>query len=183
MLLRSPHALFCVLSIVAIGFLAGCGPTSQEPAGGGTTPVAEAEDDYDPHDAPITEEQKVELRGKAAEFSNAIAMIKQLGNEVEQETAAGIPENPFKAHQALDKADLVLQWLPEIARDSGVAKEHWEAVNTSANVLRTLFEQVHQNIDNKQDPDFAAVAGEIDQKVAALENISAAPPSDAGAEQ
>jgi hypothetical protein len=110
-------------------------------------------------------------------------MVKQLGNEVEQETAAGIPENPFVAHQALDKADLVLQWLPEIARNSGVAKEHWEAVNTSANDLRTLFEQVHQNIDSKQDPDFAAVAGEMDQKVVGLEKIAAAPPTDAGAKQ
>ena len=37
-----------------------------------------------------------------------------------------------------------------------------------ANDLRTLFEKVHQNIDNKQEPDFASVAGEIDQKIARL---------------
>jgi len=96
--LRFPHALFCVLSIVAIGFLAGCGPTSQEPVSGGTPPATEAEDDYNPHDVPITEEQKAELRAQTAQFPDAVAMIKQLRNEVEQETAAGIPENPYKAH-------------------------------------------------------------------------------------
>ena len=149
-------------------------------AGGGATATAEAEDDYNPHDVPITEEQKAELRDQTAQFADAVATIKQFRDEIEQETAAGIPENPYKAHQALDKADLVLQWLPEIARNSGVAKEHWETVNTSANDLRTLFEQVHQNIDNKQDPNFAAVADEIDQKVAGLEEIAAAQPSDAG---
>ena len=180
MLLRFPHALFCVLSIIAIGFLAGCGPTSQEPVSQGTPPVAEAEDDYDPHDVPITEEQKAELREQTAQFPNAVAMIKQLGNEVGQETAAGIPENPFKAHQALDKADLVLQWLPEIARDSGIGKEQWETINTSANDLRTLFEQVHQNIDNQQYPNFAAVADQIDQKIAGLEQIAAGQSAGAG---
>ena len=77
----------------------------------------------------------------------------------------------------------VLEWLPKIARNSGVPKEHWETVNTSANELRTLFEQVHQNIDNKQDPNFAAVAGDIDQKVAGLEEIATAEPAATGTEE
>ena len=58
----------------------------------------------------------------------------------------------------MDQADLVLQWLPQIARDSGVPKEHWEEINTTANDLRTLFEKVHQNIDDQKHPDFASVA-------------------------
>jgi hypothetical protein len=153
--------------------LSGCGKTDQQ-ATGGSSAVAEGEDDYNPHDVPITEEQQAELREQTAQFADAVAKLKQFRNEVEQETAAGIPENPFKAHQALDQADLVLQWLPEIARNSGVAKEHWEAVNISANELRTLFEKVHQSIDNKQDPNFAAVAEAIDQEVADLEAIPGA---------
>ena len=117
-------------------FLVGCNQTTQEPADGGEAAAAQGDDDYNPHDVPITEEQKAELREQTAKFADAVATIKQFRNEVEQETAAGIPENPYKAHQALDKADLVLQWLPEIARNSGVPKEHWEAVNTSANDLQ-----------------------------------------------
>ena len=69
----------------------------------------------------------------------------------------------------------MLQWLPQVARDSGVAKEHWEEVNTAANELRTSFEKVHQNIDNKQDPNFGSVAQEIDQKIARLQEIAQAP--------
>jgi hypothetical protein len=183
MLTRFPFALILALSITTFGVLAGCNQPAEEPAGdGGAAPAAEGEDDYNPHDVPITEEQKAELREQTAQFADAVATVKELRNTIEQETAAGIPENPYAAHQALDKADLVLQWLPEIARDSGVAKDHWEAVNTSANELRTLFEQVHQNIDNKQDPDFAAVAGQIDQQIADLEQIATAPPADTGAE-
>ena len=173
------------VAVVAIMFsgMIGCSQQGDEPAGSHAGAVAEGDGEVDPHDVPITEEQKAEMREQTAKFADAVAMIKQLGKVVEQETSAGIPENPFDAHQALDKADLVLQWLPQIARDSGVAKDNWEAVNTSANDLRTLFEQVHQNIDNKQDPDFAAVAGEIDEKIAGLEKITAAPPSDAGTEE
>ncbi|OHB84239.1 MAG: hypothetical protein A2V98_19750 [Planctomycetes bacterium RBG_16_64_12] len=178
---RFPRALLLALGSASFGILTGCNQTAEEPSGGGRAPAAAGEDDYNPHDIPITEQQKTELRDLTAKFAGAVATIKQFCNEVEQETAAGIPANPYKAHQALDKADLVLQWLPEIARNSGVAKEHWETVNTSANELRTLFERVHQNIDNKQDPNFAAVADPIDQKVAVLEKIAAAQPSDAGA--
>lgn len=173
---RSSLALL-VLVAASLSLVAGCGQTEKKPADD-TGKVAEGGNDYNPHDVPITEEQKTELRSQTAKFADAVAMIRELSGEVEQETAAGIPENPYQAHQALDKADLVLQWLPEIARDSGVAKDHWEAVNTSANELRTLFEKVHQNIDNKQHPDFAAVADAIDLQLAELEKVAAAPTAD-----
>lgn len=186
---RFSLSLLLPFSIAVFGVMAGCNQTAQEPAGDGEEPAAHGHDHaagghdhVDPHDVPITEEQKTELRNQTAKFADAVTTIKQYRDEIEQETAAGIPENPFKAHQALDKADLVLEWLPEIARDSGVPKEHWEAVNTSANDLRTLFEQVHQNIDDNQDSNFAAVAGEIDQKLAGLAEITAAQPNDAGTE-
>ena len=172
---RFPLVLFLALSIATLGTLTGCNQSAEKPAG------SEGEDDYNPHDVPITEEQKAELREQTAQFADAVAKVKEFRNEVEKETAAGIPENPYKAHQALDKADLLLQWLPEIARNSGVPKEHWVTVNTSANELRTLFEQVHQNIDDKKNPDFAAVADQIDQKIAGLEEV-AAQPSEAGSE-
>lgn len=168
---RLHFVLSLCVSLVAIVMVIGCTQTAPEPAGGGEAPAAQADTDLDPHDVPITEEQKAALREQTAKFADAVATIKQFRDEIEKETAAGIPENPFQAHQALDKADLVLQWLPEIARQSGVAKEHWETINTSANALRTLFEQVHQNIDSRQNPDFAAVAGEIDEKLAGLTGI------------
>lgn len=168
---RLPFVLFLSVSMVAIALAVGCTQAVPEPAGGGESPAAQADTDYDPHDAPITEEQKAALRDQTAQFADAVATIKQFRDEIEKETAAGIPENPFQAHQALDKVDLVLQWLPEIARQSGVAKEHWEMINTSANALRTLFEQIHQNIDSQQNPDVAAVAGAIDEKLAGLTGI------------
>ncbi len=176
---RLPLALFLVFGITAFGVLVGCKQTSQEPTDGGEA-AAQGDDDYNPHDVPITEEQKTELRDQTAKFADAVATIGKYRSEIEQETAAGIPENPYKAHQALDRADLVLQWLPAIARSSGVPKENWEAVNTTANELRTLFEQVHQNIDNKKDPNFAAVSDKIDQKLTGLQEIAAAQQPDEG---
>ena len=170
---RLPVALLLAFGVASFGLFAGCGPAEQKQAeNGGETPVAEGDDDYNPHDVPITEEQKTELRNETAQFANAITKVGEFRDIIERETAAGIPNNPFAAHQALDKADLVLQWLSEIARNSGVPKENWEEVNTSANDLRTLFEQVHQNIDSKQDPNFAAVAGEMEQKLARLAGIA-----------
>lgn len=181
MLTRFPLVVSLALSIATLGTLTGCNRPAEKPAGGAEGLAAKGQDDYDPHDMPITEAQKAELREQTAQFADAVAKLDEFRNELERETAAGIPRNPYKAHQALDKADLVLRWLPQIARESGVPKEHWETVNTSANQLRTLFEQVHQNIDNKKDPDFATVAGPIDRRIAGLEEV-AAQPSEAGTE-
>ena len=175
MSIRLPNAIVIVTVAACFALSVGCGqPKQDQPAAGGSdTPTADAgHDDYNPHDVPITEEQKAELRDHTAKFADAIAKVKELRNTVEAETKDGIPENPYKAHQALDMSDLLLQWFPEIARNSELPKDKWEEINTSANDLRTLFEQVHQNIDNKKDPDFAAVAGQIDEKIAGLEAIA-----------
>lgn len=162
------------LSLLLIVGVVGCNQPKQDqaPKGGGAKPAAEGKGDYNPHDVPITEEQKAELRKQTAKFPDAVAKVKEFRNATEAETKNGIPQNPHNAHQALDKVDLLLQWLPGIARDSGVPVEQLETVTTTANDLRTLFEQVHQNIDNKKDPDFAAVAAEIDQKIGRLEKVS-----------
>jgi len=173
--------VFCALisGLVGLTLSAGCSqnaPPPSAPVGESAAAQAPAEE-YNPHDVPITEEQKQQLREQAGQFPKAVEVIKELRNATEEETKNGIPKDPYKAHQALDKADLVFQWLPEIARDSNVPKEKWEEVTTTANDLRTLFEKVHQNIDNKQEPDFASVAGEIDQKIAVLAKIAEAPPA------
>ena len=173
--------VLCVLTSALVGLTlsAGCGKSSPPPsAPSGQAPAAKATTgDYNPHDVPITEEQKKQLREQASQFPKAVELIKELRVATEEETKNGIPKDPFKAHQALDKADLLLQWLPEIAGESAVPKGHWEEVTTTANDLRTLFEKVHQNIDNKREPDFASVAGEIDQKIARLAEIAQVPPA------
>ncbi len=173
--------VFCVLASALVGLTlsVGCGKSSPPPsAPAGKSPEAKAPTgDYNPHDVPITEEQKKQLREQVGQFPKAVEVIKELRAATEEETKNGIPKDPFKAHQALDKADLVFQWLPEIARDSAVPKEHWEEITTTANDLRTLFEKVHQNIDNKQEPDFASVAAEIDQQIARLAELAQAKPS------
>jgi hypothetical protein len=160
--------------LLLLAGLIGCNQAQQDKAakGGGDKTAVKEKSDYNPHDVPITEEQKTELRKETAKFPDAVAKIKEFRNATETETKNGIPQNPHNAHQALDKVDLLLQWLPGIARDSGVAVEKLEIVTTTANDLRTLFEQVHQNIDNKKEPNFAGVAAEVDKKIAELEKIS-----------
>jgi len=170
-------SLVALLSVVvlSLGLMVGCGqqgptagdPDAAQPDSGGQDAKA-----VNPHDVPITDEQKQQLREETAKFADAVAKVKELRDAVERETKNGIPANPFEAHQALDKADIIVQWLPEIARDSGVAKEHWETVTTAANELREFFDKVHLNIDNKVDPDFASVQQKMDARIAELEAIA-----------
>ena len=175
MSMRLSVATLLTTVITCSCFIAGCNQASQEVTG---TPEAEttatdaAEGDYNPHDVPITDEQKAQLKEATAKFSDAVAKLKELRTDIEEATKDGIPANPYVAHQALDTGDLVLQWLPQAASDSGVAKEHWEEINTTASELRTLLDRIHENVDNKQDPDFASVATEMDEKLARLAEIA-----------
>lgn len=161
------------LALLLVVGAAGCGQPKQDQGSkaGIAKPAAEDTGDYNPHDVPVTEQQKTELRKEAAKFPDAVAKLKEFRNAAEAETKNGIPQNPHNAHQVLDKADLLLQWLPGIARDSGVPAEQLETVTTTANDLRTLFEQVHQNVDDKKDPNFAGVAAQIDEKIRQLEKV------------
>lgn len=175
MKVRFSLAILSCVGIVCLGILTGCGQQSREPSsqnGGQAGDSGAQQGEVDPHDVPLTEEQKQQMREETAKFADAVAKVKELRDAVERETQDGIPENPFEAHQALDKADIVVQWLPEIARDSGVAKEHWETITPAANELRELFDKVHQNIDNKVDPDFGSVEQQMDARIAELEAIA-----------
>jgi hypothetical protein len=131
-----------------------------------------SQDEYDPHDVPITDAQIDQLKRDTAEFGGAVQTIKDLCQRIEDETRDGIPQQPYEAHQALDKADLVLQWLPQIARDSGVAKDQWEQINVTANELRTALDTIHHRIDNKEEPDYASVSQDVGQKISQLEEIT-----------
>lgn len=173
MTVRFSVAKVFLLTALSLGLCAGCGQSeSENSAATGGGEATSGDDAPDPHDVPITEEQKQQLRAETAKFADAVAKVKELRDAVERETQGGIPENPFAAHQALDKADIITQWLPEIARNSGVAKEHWETVNTAASELREGFDKVHLNIDNKVDPDFASVQQQMDARIAELEAIA-----------
>jgi hypothetical protein len=172
---RFPFVVLLSVAVVSLGFVIGCG--SQDQAGGDPDAAQSDEGDnqagpVDPHDVPITEEQEQQLREETATLAGAVAKIKEFRDTVEQETQDGIPENPFEAHQALDKANIVAKRLSEIARESGVAKEHWEAVTKAAKKLRESFETVHQNIDKKADPDFASVKQQMDARIVELEAIA-----------
>lgn len=176
-----PSVMLVLVGLVSLTLAFGCGSPDQAastPDDQDNQEVAQADHGHehaeavDPHDVPLTEEQKEQLKADTAKFADAIAQIKKYRDTIQEETKAGIPENPFEAHQALDRVDLVLQWLPNIARDSSVPKENWEAVNVAANELRESFEKVHQNIDDKADPDFASVGQQIDAKLTELDAIA-----------
>lgn len=148
--------------------LSGCGAKESAPQPASQAAPAAAESaPSDPDDVPITEAD-VEM---PANYSAALARIKEYRNSIRSAVEGGTAS---KAHRPLDELDIVLNKLPSIARDSGVPKEKWEEVNTTARELRDLFNRVHSAIDEKREPDYGAVADPIEQVIERLENISAA---------
>jgi hypothetical protein len=76
------------------------------------------------------------------------------------------------AHRPLDELDIVLNKLIYIARDDGIAKDHWETINVTARELRHLFNKIHSAIDEGRTPDYGAVASDIDEAIQRLESVS-----------
>ncbi len=120
---------------------------------------------HDPDDVPITEAD-VEMPGN---YEEAIPRITSYRDTIRGAIEAGTPS---KAHRPLDELDIVLNKLPSIAKDSGIPQEQWETINTSAQELRGLFNQVHSAIDEKREPDYNAVAESVDQAIEKLEQVT-----------
>ena len=168
-------AMLLSVSVLSLSLMTGCtntersgdDPAVPEANGGGEEAVP-----FDHTDVPITDEQKAEMKKQATTLGGAIAMIKEYRDAVEVETKDGIPANPFEAHQALDKADIVTEWLPQIAMDSGIANEQIMKVTPAARALQEAFDKVHLNIDAGKNPDFASVKDLINAKITELEAIA-----------
>ena len=157
------HYLRPVVSVVALAGLLplwGCGEASKPKEQAQAAAPA-----HDPDDVPITEAD-VEM---PANYAEAIGRIESYRDSIRDAIDAG---TPTKAHRPLDELDIVLNKLPEIARNSDVPKEQWETINTSARELRNLFNQVHSAIDEGREPDYNAIAEPVGQAIEKLELVA-----------
>lgn len=161
---------FLVIPVLVATGLAGCGSPTPEPAPAPAPKAAAAPAANKPasdlDDVPINEADVA----KPKSYAEAVTRIEGYRNNIRDEIAAG---RPTKAHRGLDELDIVLNWLPGVARDNGVPKEQWEKVNTTAKAIQDLFNQVHSRIDDKKEPDYASVSAAIDKAVADLKTVTA----------
>lgn len=105
-----------------------------------------------------------------ADYQEALVRIGSYHDQIRDAIASNDLE---KAHHPLDEADLVLNRLPEIARESGVPRRDWEQVVTAAEDLNERFGELHAAIDAGQAPDYAALKQPIDDALARLGKVSA----------
>jgi hypothetical protein len=105
---------------------------------------------------------------RPADYGAAVSRIRTYRDSLRDAVAA---DRIDEAHRALDEAEFVLQWLPEIARDSNIPRQHWQTINENAQRIRDLFNKVHDNIDEDRDPDYASVAEQVDLAIGALDAI------------
>jgi hypothetical protein len=168
MLVRIPSVVALVLSAASLLVFTGCSSEPAPPASGGAAGASGAP--ADPHDVPLTEDEIKQIKSENAKFSDAVTTIASLRDTIRDGIAAG---TPAKAHRPLDKLDVVLGALPEIAQNSNVAKDHWQAVGENSQKLRDLFNKVHADIDTGKSPDYKSLSAEIDSAVQALKDIPA----------
>jgi hypothetical protein len=156
-------AAYMLVPLVAFAIF-GCGDSASDEA---AQPLATTERSPEHHAADevhITADDVV----RPPDYAAGVERIIDYRDTIRDEIAGG---RPSKAHRPLDEATFVLEWMPELARDSGVAKEHWEPVNLSAQEIRTLLDQIHEQIDNGEQPDFDSIAVGIQQAIDTLSAV------------
>lgn len=152
--------------VLCLGIVVGCKDKETEKKNG--DPTQKKKDEHaDPHDIPLTDEEKEQLKKETSTWSAAIEHIKKYRDIIQKETTGGIPA---KAHRSLDLLEEVLKWLPEVAKKN-VHKDHWQTIGENTQILRISFNEVHANIDAAKDPDYKSVADAIDKAVKALTAI------------
>jgi prefoldin subunit 5 len=165
---------FVVVAVVSSALLLGCGDSEKTPTDktGGKTKNGKT---VDPHDIPMTDQEKDQLKASIKDYQAALTRIKSYRDKIRTETTSG---DPRLAHRSLDELDLVLGWLPEIAEKSGVPKAKLEDLTKTAQQLQDLFNKVHAEIDAHQKPDYAAVANDIEAGIKKLEGFTADNPKE-----
>ncbi len=147
--------------------LTGCNKTNGKPEQQSPSAVGLDESDAKSEDVHITADDVQ----RPSDYREAVARIRTYRDLIRDEIAANRPK---KAHRPLDELAFVLEWLPELARDSGIPKDKWESINVTAQQIGDRFNTLHEQIDAGQKPDFEAVADEIQQGIETLAGIAKA---------
>ncbi|HVC96678.1 MAG TPA: hypothetical protein VND64_23575 [Pirellulales bacterium] len=150
-----------VALVTCVALVSGCGPAAPAASGVPSQPTTEANG----KDVPITDADVKMPEG----YAEAVERIDGYCETVRKAIEDG---HPHGAHRALDEMDIVLNRLPEIARDGGVPKRHWEQVVVAGEEIRDLLNEIHAAIDDNRAPDYAAVANRVDAALASLAEVS-----------
>ena len=116
------------------------------------------------HDTPIT---KADVKMPAS-FAELVSRIEQYRDQIKAAIDAGKPET---GHRALDELDIVLDETMSLAQKS-VPEDKLAAVNEARQAIRNAFLEIHQSIDAKEKPDYAAKEQAIQTAIATLKEIA-----------
>lgn len=121
------------------------------------------------HDVPIT---KADVKMPAS-FAELVSQVEQYRDQIKAAIDSGKPEG---GHRALDELDIVLAETMSLAEKS-VPEDQMAAVNEARQTIRNAFLEIHQSIDAKEIPDYAAKEGAINGAIISLKQIAEMPPA------
>lgn len=158
---------FIVLASFAIGCSQPAPPALPSPGNGHDHTSANGQAHV--HDVPIT---KADVKMPAS-FAELVSRIEKYRDQIKTAIESGKPEG---GHRALDELDIVLAETMSLAERS-VPEDQMAAVNDARQTIRNAFLELHQSIDAKEIPDYAAKEGAIDAAIVSLKQIAEMPPT------
>lgn len=148
---------YSLLLLLAL-FVSGC-----------SKPASSDKPAHDPHDVPIT---KADVK-MPANFSELVTRIEGYNQQIKTAIESGKPET---GHRALDELDIVLEETMALAKGA-VAEDQLAKVNEARQAIKNSFLELHQSIDAKEKPDYAAKEAAIQKAIADLKQAVATTPA------
>jgi chaperonin cofactor prefoldin len=103
-----------------------------------------------------------------ADYAAVVKRLREYDSRIKSAIEQGKPD---EARRPLDEAEIVLEHIGKIARDSNLPRSDWEMISTARRALRESFEALQDQIEAREVPDYKAVEHTIDR---ALNEIEAA---------
>jgi hypothetical protein len=143
-------------TIVVAASLVGCAPesdssSSQSPSSGAAT----GQEDADGHDHPET-------------FTEAVSALRSHHDAIRDGFQSGSPE---EAHDPLHEVGHVMEGMPKLAADAGMAASDLESLKSCLEQLFEAYGTVDDAMHTGQEPDYEAVAQQLEDNVSAIEQL------------
>ncbi len=106
-------------------------------------------------------------------FGELVTRIEGYNEQIKTAITSGKPET---GHRALDELDIVLDETMTLAKSS-VTEDQLATVNEARQAIKNAFLELHQSIDAKENPDYAAKEQTIQKAIADLKQATTAQPS------
>lgn len=159
------------LSFLLLASIVGCGDSRQKPSSKPTRQPSAVDAQAEKHEHGDQDEHAEEAPHS---FAEGVAALQKHYAEIKTAYTQGEAE---KAHEPLHQVGSVLEALPELGQQAGLAATDLEKLKQAVEKMFEAYGNIDDAVHQKKEADYQAVAEQLDENMAAISSLLAIPPA------